>query len=205
MRDIIVITKPEIFTGETDIVNALFANGLKRLHLRKPQTSETEMAEWIGRISLTFRQRIVVHDNFNLLRTMGLGGIHLNARHPDAPAWFAEEKERRGCVTLSRSCHTLDEVDRWSATCDYIFLSPIFDSISKCGYLSGFTRERLEKAYKDGLFKKPTYALGGVSADNIQAVHELGFAGAAVIGSLWQVEPTTVNNVIHRLRELQGI
>ncbi|MGM9712903.1 MAG: thiamine phosphate synthase [Prevotella sp.] len=200
-----MITKPEIFTGETDIVNALFFNGLKRLHLRKPQTSETEMAEWIGHISLPFRQRIVVHDNFNLLRTMGLGGIHLNARHPDAPAWFTEEKESRACVTISRSCHTLDEVARWSETCDYIFLSPIFDSISKCGYHSGFTRESLEKAHKDGLFKKPTYALGGVSADNIQTIYGLGFAGAAVIGSLWQVEPTTVDNIIGSLKVLQGI
>ena len=47
MRDVIVITMPEIFPGETEVVNTLFANGMQRLHLRKPGASEEEMAEWI--------------------------------------------------------------------------------------------------------------------------------------------------------------
>ena len=72
MRDVIVITKPEMFPGETEVVNTLFANGMQRLHLRKPGASEQEMAEWIGRIDLPFRQRIIVHDHHRLLRTMGL-------------------------------------------------------------------------------------------------------------------------------------
>lgn len=205
MRDIIVITKPEMFCGETDIVNALFANGMPRLHLRKPGASAAELAEWIGRIDLTFRQRIVVHDHHTLLRTMGLGGIHLNSRNPDAPEWLAEERERRGWVTLSRSCHTLEEVSRWSPVCDYVFLSPIFDSISKCGYTAGFTIETLRKAHNDGLLDKPTYALGGVSAENISLVRDLGFAGAAVLGSLWHTLPLTTDNIVSRLKELQGI
>ena len=46
MRDIIVITMPEIFHGETDIVNALFDNGMRRLHLRKPGVSAEYLAEW---------------------------------------------------------------------------------------------------------------------------------------------------------------
>lgn len=41
MRDVIVITMPEMFPGETEVVNTLFANGMQRLHLRKPGASET--------------------------------------------------------------------------------------------------------------------------------------------------------------------
>ena len=161
MRDVIVITKPEMFPGETEVVNTLFANGMQRLHLRKPGASEQEMAEWIGRIDLPFRQRIIVHDHHRLLRTMGLGGIHLNARNPEAPAWFSAERQKRGSVTLSRSCHSLEEIAQWKSVCDYLFLSPIFDSISKGGYTSAFTRETLLQAYHAGLFSKPVYALGG--------------------------------------------
>ena len=204
MRDVIVITKPEMFPGEADMVNTLFANGMQRLHLRKPGASEEEMAEWIGRIDLPFRQKIIVHDHHRLLRTMGLGGIHLNARNPEAPAWFSAERQKRGSVTLSRSCHSLEEIAQWKGVCDYLFLSPIFDSISKGGYTSAFTRETLLQAYHDGLFSKPVYALGGVSADNIRSIYDYGFAGAAVIGSLWQVHPFTTDTLVGRLKELQG-
>ena len=204
MRDVIVITMPEMFPGETEVVNTLFANGMQRLHLRKPGASEQEMAEWIGRIDLPFRQRIIVHDHHRLLRTMGLGGIHLNARNPEAPAWFSAERQKRRSVTLSRSCHSLEEIAQWKGVCDYLFLSPIFDSISKGGYTSAFTRETLLQAYHDGLFSKPVYALGGVSADNIRPIYDYGFAGAAVIGSLWQVHPFTTATLVGRLKELQG-
>ena len=204
MRDVIVITKPEMFPGEADMVNTLFANGMQRLHLRKPGASEEEMAEWIGRIDLPFRQKIIVHDHHRLLKTMGLGGIHLNARNPEAPAWFSAERQKRRSVTLSRSCHSLEEIAQWKGVCDYLFLSPIFDSISKGGYTSAFTRETLLQAYHDGLFSKPVYALGGVSADNIRSIYDYGFAGAAVIGSLWQVHPFTTDTLVGRLKELQG-
>lgn len=204
MRDVIVITMPEMFPGETEVVNTLFANGMQRLHLRKPGASEQEMAEWIGRIDLPFRQKIIVHDHHRLLRTMGLGGIHLNARNPEAPAWFSAERQKRRSVTLSRSCHSLEEIAQWKDVCDYLFLSPIFDSISKGGYTSAFTRETLLQAYHDGLFSKPVYALGGVSADNIRSIYDYGFAGAAVIGSLWQVHPFTTDTLVGRLKELQG-
>ena len=204
MRDVIVITKPEMFPGEAEVVNTLFANGMQRLHLRKPGASEQEMAEWIGRIDLPFRQRIIVHDHHRLLKTMGLGGIHLNARNPEAPAWFSAERQKRRSVTLSRSCHSLEEIAQWKGVCDYLFLSPIFDSISKGGYTSAFTRETLLQAYHDGLFSKPVYALGGVSADNIRSIYDYGFAGAAVIGSLWQVHPFTTDTLVGRLKELQG-
>ena len=204
MRDVIVITMPEMFPGEADMVNTLFANGMQRLHLRKPGASEQEMAEWIGQIDLPFRQKIIVHDHHRLLRTMGLGGIHLNARNPEAPAWFSAERQKRRSVTLSRSCHSLEEIAQWKGVCDYLFLSPIFDSISKGGYTSAFTRETLLQAYHDGLFSKPVYALGGVSADNIRSIYDYGFAGAAVIGSLWQVHPFTTDTLVGRLKELQG-
>ena len=44
---LIVITRPQFFEGETALVNAMFGQGLMRLHLRKPQATEEELAEWI--------------------------------------------------------------------------------------------------------------------------------------------------------------
>ena len=42
---LIVITRPQFFEGETALVKAMFGQGLKRLHLRKPQATEEELAD----------------------------------------------------------------------------------------------------------------------------------------------------------------
>ena len=68
---------------------------------------------------------------------------------------------------------------------DYVFLSPIFDSISKVGYTHAFTSEDLLNAKSTGLINKKVIALGGINAENIPIAHQYGFGGVAVIGALW--------------------
>ncbi|MGN1215316.1 MAG: thiamine phosphate synthase [Candidatus Cryptobacteroides sp.] len=175
-----VITRPEFFEGETGLVNALFMHGLERLHLRKPGSSKEVLAEWIGGIEPGFRKRIVLHDHHDLARDLGLGGIHLNGRNPEVPGWLD-----RGIFSVSRSCHSIREVRDNLGQCDYLFLSPVFDSISKEGYGGAFAPSGLRKAAEEDLLAGKVYALGGVSTGNLKAVKELGFHGAAVLGGLW--------------------
>ena len=103
-----------------------------------------------------------------------MGGVHPTSRFPEIPPCW------RGLV--SRSCHSLDEV----AACqdaDYLFLSPIFDSISKSGYRSAFTDAQLRSASEiDG----HVYALGGVRPENFPLLKEYGFGGAALLGHVWR-------------------
>ena len=86
---------------------------------------------------------------------------------------------------LSVSCHSLEELSAHKAKFDYLFLSPIFDSISKKGYSGRFTREQLLEARDNGLIDKKIIALGGITAGNIPIIRELGFGGGAVLGSVW--------------------
>ena len=44
-KKIVAITLPHYFEDETVICNALFARGLERLHLRKPDSSEVLRSE----------------------------------------------------------------------------------------------------------------------------------------------------------------
>lgn len=174
-QNIILITKPELVEGETRFCNKLLAHGLQRLHLRKPALSKEQLASWIEEIEPCFHNRIVVHDHHRLAVRYGLGGIHLNSRNPEMPVWFDRKK-----FSLSCSCHSISEVEACQKDFDYVFLSPIFDSISKPGYKSAFPKEELTKARK--LLSKNVYALGGVNFENLQAVQELGFHGAAMLG-----------------------
>lgn len=182
---LVVITRPDFFEGETALVNRMFEEGMERLHLRKPKATQQEMAEWIEQIALPFRHRIVLHDYHQLAIQYGLGGIHLNSRNPEPPQNLRTSNPQT-LITISRSCHSVEEVRKYKSECDYLFLSPIFDSISKEGYGAAFSREELEKARVEGLLSDNVYALGGISQDHLPIVRDMGFAGAAMLGAIWQ-------------------
>lgn len=184
---IIIITRPDFFEGETNLVNSLFKAGMERLHLRKPKATKQEMAEWIDRIDLPFRHRIVLHDHHELANTYSLGGIHLNSRNPEPPLWVAAESASRP-FSVSRSCHTLSEVIEYKNECNYLFLSPIYDSISKEGYGAAFSRSTIAEAHRQGIIDDKVYALGGISFDRLHEVSDMGFSGAAILGDLWLSE-----------------
>lgn len=174
----IVITSPGFIQGEADFIDRLFGHGLDRLHLRKPGAEIGECRRLLDGISREWLPRIVVHDNFGLCREYGLGGVHLNGRNPMAPP------NHEGSV--SRSCHSLEEISRYKGECDYLTLSPIFNSISKQGYMAAFGPGQLAAARDSGLIDRRVIALGGVTLENIPRVKELGFGGVAILGDVWQ-------------------
>lgn len=178
MMEWVVITSPGFLQGEADFIDRLFNHGLDRLHLRKPGADIGECRRLLDGISREWLPRIVVHDNFGLCREYGLGGVHLNGRNPMAPP------NHEGSV--SRSCHSLEEISRYKGECDYLTLSPIFNSISKQGYMAAFGPGQLATARDSGLIDRRVIALGGVTLENIPRVKELGFGGVAILGDVWQ-------------------
>lgn len=84
----------------------------------------------------------------------------------------------------------------------YMFLSPIFDSISKEGYRSAFPMEVIRSAAEDGLIDRRVFALGGVCASNIAETQAAGFGGAAVLGAMWKGCDTDPNAAVRNYREL---
>ena len=88
----------------------------------------------------------------------------------------------------TRSCHTFDEIKSYKNEYDYLFLSPIFDSISKVGYKSSFSKEELEKASEEGIIDEKVVALGGVTFDVIPYLKELNFGGVAMLGGIYNIE-----------------
>jgi thiamine-phosphate pyrophosphorylase len=70
-------------------------------------------------------------------------------------------------------------------------LSPIFDSLSKRGYTSGFSAEELQRAADEGIIDEKVIALGGVTFDKIVYLERLNFGGVAMIGALYDIEKIT--------------
>ncbi len=198
---LIVITQPTFFVEEDKIITALFEEGLDILHLRKPETAAMYSERLLTLIPEKYHRFIVTHEHFYLKQEFGLMGIHLNARNPQEPNGFSGH--------VSCSCHSLEEVKKKKKYYDYVFLSPVFDSISKKGYQAAYTSEELREAAKEGIIDKNVMALGGINEENILQVKDYGFGGAVVLGDLWsrfdKCHDTDYRKVIEHFIKLKEI
>lgn len=177
MMRLIVITQPDFAPCEAEAIRMLLAEGVDRIHLRKPGAAEAELRRLIEALPPDCYPRLSLHDRLPLACDYGLGGVHLNGRSPVAPAGFGG--------LASRSCHSLAELAA-AGTEDYLFLSPVFDSLSKAGYRAGFAEEQLRAAAAAGTIGPRTVALGGIVPERLPLVREWGFGGAAVLGYIWK-------------------
>lgn len=173
----IVITLPHFFDGESEALTLMFQSGLERLHLRKPESTPDEVRALLDSIPVCYHPRIVIHEHFELLNEYSLCGVHLNRRNPVAP------KGWKGHTSIS--FHSIEELSQ-KEQYDYCSLSPIFDSISKQGYMAAFSDEELRKAQSEGIINNKVMALGGISSDNIDKALQYGFGGTMVLGDAWK-------------------
>lgn len=191
----ITITSPEFLSGEAIFIDKLFSQGLDLLHLRKPEASLEAYKRLLLQIPKHWYSRIVLHEHFALAEKFGLHGIHLNRRCSQVPDSF------RG--SISCSCHTLEEVKKQKASKDYVFLSPIFDSISKVGYHAAFSPTLLKQAAVENVIDEKVIALGGITAKNIPLVKEWHFGGVALLGDIWKrMSDPQVDEYLKHIRTL---
>lgn len=188
MFSLLAITPHEL-APELAWLPELFGAGLWRLHVRKPGWSRAELAAYLAAIAPPYRSQLVLHSHYDLAPEYGLGGIHLteiSRQQPEVPRLL----RRLGGLSVSASLHTLADVQQHRRRYSYVTLSPIFNSISKENYPSGFDLAAVQ-AVLQRLAARPAYrpqvvALGGIDAQNIGRVRQAGFTGAAVLGSIWQ-------------------
>lgn len=180
---LVVITLPGPATPrELEIVQGLFRRGLQTLHLRKPGSSPEAVAQYLSALPPEHRRRTVLHQHHELAKTTSIGGIHF--RESDRPPGVIKAPPG---LSVSTSFHSLPDLGVCRGEVDYCFLSPIFQSISKQGYPAAFTdHEELASGLAGSRY--PVLALGGVTEGKFSELQQLGFAGAALLGSVWEVD-----------------
>ena len=169
---VLVITPEEAVDQELETCNRLLAEGLERLHIRKPHWKERELRKYIESIEESFRHKISLHQHHQLADEMGLGGIHFKSN----------ENVTKSVRIRSKSCHSVEEIVDIEFDIDYVFLSPVFDSISKTGYKGRIELDKLDCRQ----VKTRIVALGGINGNNIRMLHSCHFFGVAILGSIWK-------------------
>ena len=173
---LIAITQPSVIEDETRHIHELLEKGFDIVHLRKPNSDIEQCRSLLRKLSDEDIRKIIIHDHHKLINEFDLKGLHFNKNVSLPP------DDYKGFKT--RSCHSFEEVIKYKNDYDYVFLSPIFDSISKAGYKSAFTDEMLRDTCVKGIIDDKVVALGGVTFEKISYLKELNFGGAAMMGVL---------------------
>ena len=177
---IIAITSPKVTDADEYIIKGLVNRRIDVVHFRKPDSGIEECRSLLLKLTSGERSKIVIHDYPSLYEEFSLLGIHVNKNVTSLPEGYSGLK--------TRSCHSFEEVEMYKDDYDYLFLSPIFNSISKQGYMSSFSDAELLQASKEGIIDRKVIALGGVTFDKIPYLKELNFGGVAMIGAIYNTD-----------------
>ena len=185
---LLLVSPPATIATELPTLQRLFEAGLQAFHLRKPGASVSEVEAYLRAVPRQYHRLMVLHGQYELAQHYQVGGLHLPAAA--RATWVARAHLRQPGHSLSTSLHSLTELRQHRRRYDYVFLSPIFDSISKQGYGHAFAltevQQQLQRLQQRQQYVPQVVALGGITPNNIAQVRAAGFAGAAVLGSVWQ-------------------
>lgn len=175
---LIAITPENDIPNEQEYIYRILEAGFDYVHIRKPKYSMDDMREYLDGLDNSIHKKLKLHSCFELADEYGIGGIHLNHRNSNLPMNSVKS------LKISRSCHFIAELDD-CARYEYVFLSPVFDSISKAGYRAKFNLSELKTIFctKSNLYN--IVALGGVTPECLPLLCNCGFCGAAFLGYLF--------------------
>jgi thiamine-phosphate pyrophosphorylase len=183
-----LLTPEKNTPNETEIINTLFGLGLHKLHLRKPHFGATDYRSFISQIDLSYHTSIVIHGNYELYTDLQLGGIHLNSNARDKGDTWKEIQEISS-TSISTSFHSWQEIEENTFEYGSVFISPLFNSISKAGYMAATptagiieTRKKLNENQK---FCPEIIGLGGIDKNAIPILQQYRYDGAAMLGAVW--------------------
>src|SRR5574344_1721865 len=153
---LIIMTKSTFFVEEDKIITTLFAEGMDKLHLCKPNSAPLYSERLLSLIPEDCYRKIVVHDHFYLKDEYGLGGIHIEDATAALPNGYKGH--------FSRSCSAIEELNEAKKKSSYVFLRTVFGNQAK-GTEAAFSEEELKKASKAGYIDKKVFAIGGINID----------------------------------------
>lgn len=177
----IVLISPETdIENEITILNQLFEAGLEYYHLRKPEKTIEEYQDYLSQIDEQYHNRVVVHFYHQLINDYNLKGIHFQEQfrkdNLDVPSHYFVGLNMYG-KTISSSFHEVETLNDCAFEFDYHLISPVFSSISKKGYEG--------RRFDVNAIQKKIIGMGGVTANNLDELTQLGFKGVGVLGGIW--------------------
>ena len=194
---LVVISSPVPLVNEAQLINDLFACGLKHFHLRKPGSSYSSTISLMKKIKPEYYPRIALHQFHETAMDFGIKRLHFTEEQRKKTDDYSLKHYRKEGYKLSSSVHDLNDLQKLTGF-DYLFFSPVFDSISKSAHLGVIGRDFRLPTTK----KSPVIALGGVTATHLDRIKTMNFDGAAVLGAIWSQPEKAIESFNHLMNNL---
>ena len=165
-----LISIPTLIPGEAELIRGFFDMGLDQYHLRKPGIDPQKLHAILDDLSSFELEKILVSGEPAEFDQYPLKGFHASGYFTaPGPCW------------KSTSAHSLTEAKEKGSWANQVYISPVFESLSKPGYENKGLRRELEAHRIDVHW----IALGGIHRGNLHLIHRMGFLQAAVMGAVW--------------------
>lgn len=181
---LLLITPENDVPNEIELLNSFFEAGLEILHLRKPNKNYVQQMAYLSGIDEQYHNRIMLHYQHDLAEDFMLKGVHIQEQPRlemgEDFGLYVTRFTTQG-YDVSTSFHNPSEIMLYKEVpLIYNLLSPVFTAISQPG-MQG-------KAFDVSDIKVPIIGMGGVHAQNISLVKELGYTGVGVLGGVWNAD-----------------
>ena len=182
-----IISPPEDAPNEHQAVCRILRASPAIFHLRKPGRGIEALSDYLRQISSDLHHRIMVHGHRRLLDRYALKGIHFTeADRRRNPQHLRMLKHQWPRCHLSAAFHRIEDIREHDGFFDYIFLSPVFDSLSKPGHRAAFNHRDLRRFLAHT--GHTVFALSGIDGQRVATAASLGFKGIAVLGAIWNAD-----------------
>ena len=186
MSDILCVTnrtlcREDFLTRIERIVSCHPAGVILREKDISPEEYRT-LAEQVTEICTRYGVKCILHSHVNVAIELHADAIHL----PLHILRTMTEAQKERFTFLGASCHsTAEAIEAETLGCTYITAGHIFATDCKIG-LPGRGVEFLKNVCES--VEIPVYAIGGISADNMRSVRDVGAKGACVMSGLMRCE-----------------
>ncbi len=156
------------------------ARGLRLVQVREKELGEKELSDLAARvIGLAHSRgaRVLVNANHRLARSLGADGVHLTS------AQLKEARERPDIGLVGASCHDAGELAQAQALgADLVVLGPVAPTPTHPG-APGIGWAPFAALLKD--CPLPVYALGGLTAADLETAWRHGAHGVSMMRGAW--------------------
>ena len=184
---VIVFSHIDFFDDEAEMITALFEKGMERFHLKKLGKIE-EWRKLLLQLPTEFHKRIVLHTNHDLQKEFKELKLHTNTDQ------FSDKQY------VSSSAHSVAELIVKIDGFDYVFLSPIYTSLSKDKYSP--TVDLDIQTIND---KSKIVALGGINQKRLMDLKLKGFEHIALLGAVWMEKEKAIANFVKIKKEWESL
>lgn len=190
---IILISDYEPIINEIDLVVKLFEKGLTYFHIRKRNFSYVQLYDFIMSIPQKYHKHCIIDEHLELAYSLGLKGVHFTKQNTIEKYAKLNQMSITDVIEkfghISYTLHTLkdlNELKKLDYKYNYVLLSPVFDSISNIGYNSKLNINAIKSFLGKNKNLTNVIAVGGVTDQRVRDVIDNNFAGAAILGHIWE-------------------